>query len=337
MKKIITMKKACFAILSGILLLTACGGAPVPPSPGSLETDAEPSETDSELQETDAETAVTFTDDLGRTVTVDRPKRVACLTASFADIWYLAGGAEQIVATTNATWTYFDLPLREEVVNLGASKELNLEELIACDPDFVLASSGTDRNRELESALDRMGIPTAYFQVDTFEDYLRMLKACTEITGSAENYKTYGSDVSAQVEEAMERADGSRPKVLYLRATGSNCKVKGDEGSVLGEMLAGLDCENIAERENSLLEQLSVEAILQNEPDYIFVVLQSADPADAQEVLETTLLKNPAWNTLRAVREGRYYVMDPNLYNLKPNERWGEAYAKLADILYPAQ
>ena len=66
-------------------------------------------------------------------------------------------------------------------------------------------------------------------------------------------------------------------------------------------------------------------------------MLQSADPADAQQVLENTLLKNPAWNTLRAVREGKYYVMDPNLYNLKPNERWGEAYAELADILYPAQ
>ena len=27
--------------------------------------------------------------------------------------------------------------------------------------------------------------------------------------------------------------------------------------------------------------------------------------------------------------------MDPNLYNLKPNGRWGEAYEKLADMLYP--
>ena len=52
--------------------------------------------------------------------------------------------------------------------------------------------------------------------------------------------------------------------------------------------------------------------------------------------METTLLTNPAWATLTAVKEGRYYVMDPTLYNLKPNERWGEAYEGLADILYPA-
>ena len=292
---------------------------------------------DSEILQEDSKTAVTFTDDLGRLVTVDRPERVACLIASFADIWYLAGGADQIVAATGATWTYFDLPLREDVVNLGAAKELNLEELIACNPDFILASCGTDRNRELESSFEKMGLTVAYFQVDTFDDYLRVLKVCTEITGFTENYKIYGSDVRAQVTKALERADGSRPKVLYIRATGSNCKVKGSKENVLGEMLANLDCDNIADSENSLLEQLGMEAILESDPDYIFVVLQSADPADAQKVLESTLLQNPAWNTLRAVREGRYYVMDPGLYNLKPNERWGEAYEKLADILYPVQ
>lgn len=287
--------------------------------------------------EADLETAVTFTDDLGRQVTVNRPERVVCLIGSFADIWYLAGGVNQIVATTDATWTYFDLPLREDVIHLGAAKELNMEELIACNPDLVLASCGTDRNTELESAFNEMGINAAYFSVNTFEDYLRMLKICTGITGHRENYETYGTAVQTQVEKALARADGSRPSVLYIRATGSSCKVKNSQGSVLGEMLAALDCENIADREGSLLEQLSMEVILQSDPDYIFVVLQGADPADAQKVLETTLLQNPAWASLTAIKEGRYYVMDQNLYNLKPNERWGEAYEQLADILYPAQ
>lgn len=33
-------------------------------------------------------------------------------------------------------------------------------------------------------------------------------------------------------------------------------------------------------------------------------------------------------------KNNRYYVLDKSLYNFKPNERWGEAYQKLADILY---
>lgn len=281
--------------------------------------------------------AVTFVDDLGREVSVDNPKRVISLISSFADIWYLAGGIEQLVATTNATWTYFDLPFRDDIVNLGSSKELNIEQLIACEPDLVLASCGTDRNVELETAFEEMGINVAYFSVNSFEDYLRVLKTCTEITGCEENYEIYGTQVKEQVEAALLRVDGSMPRVLYVRATGSSCKVKNSEDSVLGEMLANMGCVNIADHENSLLEQLSMEVILQEDPDYIFVVMQSADPADAQATLENTLLSNPAWATLTAVKEGRYHVMEQNLYNLKPNARWGEAYEKLADILYPEQ
>lgn len=302
------------------LLLTACGNSVSPSAP----------------QNVPAETSVTFTDDLNRQVTVDRPQRVACLISSFSDIWCLAGGADAIVAATDATWRYFDLPLRDDVVNLGNTKELDLERLLACEPDLILASGGTDRNVELEASFSAMGLNAAYFSVDTFADYLRMLKICTEITGKTENYDLYGTQVARQVKAALARQDGSAPSVLYIRATGSSCKVKNSEGSVLGEMLKDLGCINIADRNGSLLEQLSIEAILQADPDYIFVVLQSADPADAQAILQTTLLDNPAWASLTAVQEGRYHVMDPNLYNLKPNAQWGKAYEQLADILYPA-
>lgn len=280
---------------------------------------------------------VCFVDDFGREVTVNNPQRVITLTSSFSDVWYLAGGIDTLVATTNATWTYFDLPLREDIVNLGASKQLNLEQIISCEPDLILASCGTDRNVELETAFEEMGMNVAYFSINDFEDYLRVLKVCTDITGCEENYKLYGTDVQVEVENALKRIDGSKPSVLYIRATGSSCKVKNSKDSVLGEMLANMDCINIADAEGSLLEQLSMEVILESDPEYIFVVLQSANPADAEEILESTLLSNPAWATLSAVKEGRYYIMDQNLYNLKPNARWGEAYEQLADILYPTE
>ena len=277
----------------------------------------------------------TFTDDLGREVTVGSYQRVACLIGSFADIWYLAGGGDTIVAAANDTWTYFDLPLGEDVVNLGATKELDLEQLIACGPDLVIASCNTALNVELEPTFAEMGLNVVYFDVSTFEDYLRVLKICTEITGCTENYDLFGTAVRAQVDDAIARADGTAPKVLYIRATGSGCKVKNSQGSVLGEMLADLGCVNIADRQGSLLEQLSMELILKEDPDHIFVVMQGSDAEALQKVLDSTLLSDPAWESLTAVREGRVHILDQTLYNLKPNERWGEAYENLADILYP--
>lgn len=326
------MKKYLAAVIA-LSMILVCGC--------TANTDKEPENKTTEITQTEENKeekesgVVTFTDDLGREVTVDHPQRIACLIGSFSDIWCLAGGADQIVAATDATWKFFDLPLKEEVVNLGPAKDLNMEQLAACEPDLVLASCGTERNVELETALDEMGINAAYFNVDNFDDYLRVLNIFTDITGQKENYKTYGLDVEKQVEEVRNRVDGSEPRVLYVRATGSSCKVKNSEESVLGEMLADLGCVNIADQDSSLLEQLSVEKIIEQDPDYIFVVIQGSDPKEAEAILDSTLLSNPAWQTLSAVKEGRYYVMDQSLYNMKPNARWGEAYEKLADILYP--
>ena len=282
-----------------------------------------------------AQETMILTDDLGRSVTIERrPQRVAALIGSFADIWCLAGGADALVAAADDTFRKFDLPISAETINLGATKDISLEKLLAARPQLVIASCSTAEQVALEPVLSQMGLNTVYFDVDSFEDYLRMLRVCTQITGCEENYARYGEDVQAQVDAARARADGSRPTVLYVRATGSSCRVKGSEGSVLGEMLAAMDCSNIADSEESLLENLSIEAILKADPDFIFVVEQSADPDAAKAVLEKTLFSNPAWQTLTAVREGRVHVMDGSLFNLKPNSRWGEAYEQIAEILY---
>ena len=47
-----------------------------------------------------------------------------------------------------------------------------------------------------------------------------------------------------------------------------------------------------------------------------------------------SITENPVWSELSAVKEGRVYIMDKSLYTLKPNDRWGEAYEKLAELLW---
>lgn len=319
------MKKIYLA-LALCLLLAGCAPSTAP------EASTEHTAGESTQQQSQA---VTFTDDLGRQVTVENPQRVAVLIGSYADIWCLAGGKDTLVAAANDAWTSFDLGLGEDVANLGGVKETNLEVLLAAQPDLVLASSNTAAQVDLLPTLEQAGLNVAYFMVSNFDEYLHMLDICTQITGREDCYQQYGQALEEQVEQARQRADGSQPKVLYVRATGSSCKVKNSQDSVLGEMLADLDCINIADSQNSLLEQLSLEVILQEDPDFIFAVLQGSDPTDAQRTLDETLLSNPAWQSLTAVKEGRFHVMDDQLYNLKPNARWGEAYEQLAQILYP--
>ena len=276
---------------------------------------------------------ISFTDDLGRTLSLERPERVACLIGSFADLWCLAGGKDTLVAAADDAWTSFQLDLGEEVVNLGGVKGPNLELLIQAQPDLVIASSNTAAQVALLDTLEGMELTAAYFQVSGFSDYLNMLDVCTRLTGRPERYEQYGLALRDQVDGAKAACAGLSPTVLYVRATGSSCKVKNSRDTVLGEMLADLGCVNIADSSQSLLEQLSLEVILDRDPDFIFAILQGSDPTDARRTLEDTLLSNPAWQSLTAVEEGRFFVLDDQLYNLKPNARWGDAYEQLADLL----
>ncbi len=277
--------------------------------------------------------AVTFTDALGRSVTVRSADRVASLLGSFSEVWTLAGG--KLVASVDDAWSSFDLGLPDDAVKLGTILEPNTELLIASRPDFVIASSNTEPDVAMRGTLENAGITVAYFDINNFDDYLNMLNICTDITGRKDLYEKNGTSVRDEIERAKARIDGSNPKVLLLRAASKNVKVKGSDDTVGGSVLKDLGCINIADSDKSLIDDLSLEAIVKADPVYIFVMVQGSNVDAALKNVDTMLKDSPAWSSLTAVKNNRYYVLDKALYTLKPNARWGESYTKMADILYP--
>ena len=285
----------------------------------------------------DTSAGFTFTDDLGRTVTVSSCTRTAALLGSFADIWYLAGGT--VIASADDAWEDFDLPMPQDAVNLGMTKRLSLESLFSAEPDLILASANTQLHLDWMDTLEAAGIPTAYFDVSDFEDYLRVLDLCTQITGRRDLYESNGLAIRQQIESVTAKAalrvntSGSASTVLNLRASSTYIRAKNSTGNVLGEMLKALGCVNIADSETSLLENLSAEYILLQDPDYIFIVQQGDDSEAIRKHVDAFFSQQPLFSQLSAVQNGRVYIMDKALYSLKPNARWGEAYEKLEVIL----
>lgn len=305
------MKKWLTALLCGALLLSGCEGkAP-------------------------EQTGTVYIDDLGREVTINEsPRRVACLLGSFADVWLLAGG--EVAATVDDAWADFGLEL-PDAVNLGNTKAPSVEKLLEIQPELVIASANTQADLDLMPTLEAAGIPTLYFDVSTFDDYLNMLDICTRITGCGERYEQYGLAQQQRIDDCIDRVrtsfGDSPPTVLYLRFSAASVRAKGSQGSVLGEMLADLGCVNIADSRQSLLENLSVEHIVLADPDYIFFVQLGDDTQGAQAKLDAFFQENPALGGLTAVKEGRVRVLDKGLYNLKPNARWADAYEGLEAII----
>lgn len=281
-------------------------------------------------KETKPQEGFTFTDDLGRTVTVQQPQRVAVLSGSFAQVWLLAGG--QVVAAPDDAWEDLSLEL-PAAVDLGATNALNLEGLMAARPDFVLSSTNTAQKLEWQDTLTAMGVPVAYFSIDDFDDYLRLLDICTDITGRKDLYETHGTLVQAQIEAVLARKPQNAPKVLCMVASASSLRAKGSTGNVLGAMLQTMGCVNIADSDSQILEDLSIEQILLEDPAHIFIVQRGDDEAGMKAYVQSYFAEHPAWQQLTAVKEGRVHFMQKNLFNLKPNHRWGEAYEILEEIL----
>ena len=352
MRKIVSIT----ALLLCLLILASCGAGkgesaePEEPADAAKPADAaepatpeEPDEEPAAPEETeepaaDGEwTALVLTDDLDREITLEaQPQKVAVLMGSFAETWVLAGG--ELTAAPKDAWEDFDLDLPETVTDLGSYQKISVEALFDLDADLIIASANTKSQVEMKETLENARVNVLYFNVNGFEDYLRMLKTCTDITGRADLYEANGLKVQEQVEEAKTAASAALegrepPRVLFIRTAASGIHVKGSEGTVLGLMLRDLGCVNVADG-SDLLENLSLEKIIEEDPDMIFVVTQGSDQEAARQTFEDTLASNPAWSGLTAVQEGRLYFMDKYLYHLKPNDRWGTAYAELEKLLY---
>lgn len=72
---------------------------------------------------------------------------------------------------------------------------------------------------------------------------------------------------------------------------------------------------------------------MQKDPHRIFVVTMGDNTEGAISALDSMIKSDPAWSSLTAVREERIRFMDKTLFNLKPNDRWAEAYETLANVL----
>lgn len=298
----------------------------------SEETTDKPSVTQPDTAEEAKEgKAVTFTDGLGNQVSVNPTDHAAVLSGSFAQAWTLAGG--HLDAVTEDVYSERDVVIPENVTDLGMLKSPNVEELIGSEATFAILSANIEEHVALRDTLEKTGITTAYFDVETFDDYLNMMKICTGITGRSDLYKENGTDIQAEIDEQIARADGSKPTVLFMRAFSTGVRAKGSD-NMTGEMLKDLDCINIADSDKGLLDDLSMESIIAQDPDYIFVTTMGSSDEAAMKSVEDLLQSNPAWKELSAVKNDRYHVLPKALFHNKPNNRWGESYKILADILY---
>lgn len=275
--------------------------------------------------------AFTFTDARGREVSVENPSQVVSLYNSYGAAWLNAGGK---LAGSIAD-SFEDGRLNEDVQNLGSHTSPNMELLFSLNPDFVLLSGDVAAHRDISVLLEQAGIPCAFFSTPDYESYMDMMDLFCTITGREDLYQNQLDAVQEPIKAMIAEAQAlpRHPTVLLIRANSITVKCKNSETTVAGSILYDMGFENLADGNSALCESISMETVLIEDPDYIFVVLQGSSSEAAKNNLASVLTNNPAWNTLTAVREGRFYILERDLFHYHPNERWAESYQFILDIL----
>ena len=330
------MKRFLPLFLALALLLTGCAAVSTTESTSQTvsQVDSPSSAPESASSQLESAGEVSITDSNGSQITLDTSApRVVVAYGSFAEAWLLAGG--QLCGVTQDALEQRDLGLPEDIAVVGTVKEPNAEEIIALEPDLVLLASDITAQADIRDVLENAGLACAFFQVDTFADYAFMMEQLCAITGREDLYEENVTQVGQQIEEAQANAalSSTRPNVLLIRAFSTGIKAKTDD-ELAGAILKDLGAHNIADDHPSMLEDLSLEEVIAADPDYIFVTTMG-DEQKALDYLNGLIQQNPAWSELSAVKEDRYVVLPKDLFHYKPNNRWGESYQYLGEILYP--
>ena len=273
----------------------------------------------------------TITDCLGNSCTLpDNPRIVSCY-GSFSECWLLSGGT--LLGVTDDAITERNLNIHNSATVVGTVKDINLELVISLSPDYVILSNEIASHKQLAPTLTDMGIDFGYFQIDNFRDYDNLMAQFCKINKRDDLYKQNVTEVSDKINLILSQVPECNDKsYIVMRVYSTGIKVKTD--NIADNIIREFNITNITDNNPSLLLDLSIEHIISENPDYIFV-LTMGDENAAHKYIRENIESNPAWNSLQAVRNNNYFILPKNLFHYKPNNRWDESYEYIAKIIYP--
>lgn len=323
------MARLTLICLLASLLLVAC--VPVPtatPAPSVL--------------------SVTLTDALGRTVQLDSlPQRITVAgraSVAIVDALYMfPAAAQRVVAMTRSGQgqagdfiAAIDPAFDQKAL---LEREPGPEQVAATQPDVVIVKSFLADS--LGAAIETLGIPVVYVDLETPEQYERDLRLLGTLLGDAERAEEIIAFYRAQQERVAQEVSGlteaERPRVLLLQASeeGGAVAFKVPPASWLQtslvEMAGGIPVWRDAVQGGGWTV-VGFEQVAAWDPDQIYIVNYFASAVETVAALRD----DPQWQALRAVREDHLYAFPADFYSWdQPDPRWVLGLTWLATRVHP--
>ncbi|PJF10559.1 hemin ABC transporter substrate-binding protein [Pseudorhodobacter sp. MZDSW-24AT] len=257
------------------------------------------------------------------------PQRVVAAGGSAAEIVYALGQGDRLIAR-DTTSSYPEAVLA--LPDVGYVRQLSPENLIAMDPDLILAEHDAGPPETIE-ILTHAGVPMVTLpQALTPADVLAKIAATAEALGVPEAGAALAEKTSADFDAAAAAAASmpARPRVLFvLSLQGGRILAAGDDTSAAA--MIGLAGGVNAVEGLSGYKPLTDEAAIAAAPDVILAMDRGGD----LEVEASELVAQPALALTPAGQAGLVIRMD-GLYLLGFGPRTGAAALELNAALRAA-
>ncbi|MFN7037547.1 MAG: ABC transporter substrate-binding protein [Bellilinea sp.] len=305
------MKRQSILFVIALLLALLLGACAQPATPAATPTPS----------------PIVMTDGLGRTVTLAAPaQRVISLAPSNTEILFAVGAGGQVVGRDNFS-NY--PPEALELPGLGDFMGFSIEQMVALQPDLVLLAE--IHPPELVKSLEDAGLTVYYLKNPlTIEEMYPMLITVGELTGHKAEAEALVSRLSVRVAAVQQKLAGieRRPTVFYeIDGTDPSKPWTTGSGTFIDTLLEMAGAENVGRAMGSQYGQMSIEALLEADPDFILL-------GDANfGVTPEQVAARAGWNELTAVKEGRVLPFNDDLVS-RPGPRLVDGLEELARILH---
>lgn len=285
------------------------------------------------LEHTDS--FLSFHDDADREVVLKKqPERVIVLSPQLLDLLYAVEGR----AVARATSTGAEPPEEaKDLEDVGGMTTVNTEKLLALNPDLVIGS--TSFHRELEGILDASHIPFALFSLSTYQDLKEKAPIFGKLAGTESKANEELDKLDKEIQKITAKLpEGPSPTFVMLNVTPSSVSVQRTNtiGLEVADMLRMVNVAETLEpsQKSPNTVPYSLEKLVELDPDYVFILIHGAQ-TDGEKKIQSDLASQPAWASLRAVKEERMAILPSDLLLSNPGFRLNESVDYLAKLVYP--
>jgi iron complex transport system substrate-binding protein len=344
-----TMRKNNFSKLLMIwvavfaLALTACSN-----SSKTANSNAKSDTTSTNAATTTTPSTVEITDAHGKVTVPVNPKKVVALDSRTFET--LAAWDVKLVAVPKDVMPADSPYVKDEAVqNIGNHREPNLELLASVDPDLVIVGQRfASFYEDIKKLVPNAAVIDLDFDVSgkegkAGENLVKGLKDATTNLGNIFDKQEDATKLNAELDTAIEAAKtayNGTDKIMSVVVSGGNIGFSAPHsGRVWGPLYDIFGWAPSLEVDKSSSDhqgdEISVEAIAQSNPDWIFVldrdaaISSSKDSVPAQDVID----KAPALKNTTAITKGQIVYAPNDTYTNESIETFIELINNVATAL----